>query len=100
VLPRTSVARHAKASGSAEQGELDVSRPFPVGPADEAEFDFSRPFLLDVGRAAVIAEWLRESGYPRCTADVVIAELARPERERSAIGRFAADLLERARWRP
>ena len=100
VLPRSSAARHAKASGSAGQGELDVSRPLPAGPAQEAEFDFSRPFLLDLGRAAVIAESLRESGYRCCTADVVIAELARPERERSPVGRFAVDMLKWARWRP
>ncbi len=36
-------------------------QPFPVGPADEGEFDFSRPFLVDIGRAAVIAEYLRDS---------------------------------------
>jgi hypothetical protein len=53
-----------------------------------------------LGRAAVIAEGLRESGYPECTADVVTAELARPQGERGVIGRFAADQLERAGWRP
>jgi predicted aconitase len=61
---------------------------------------FVAPFLVYVGRAAVIAVWLRESRYPRCTADVVTAELARPERERSVIGRFAADQLKTAGWRP
>jgi predicted nucleic acid-binding protein len=66
----------------------------------EEEFDYSLPFEVDIGRAAVIAEGLRESGYPRCTADIVIAELAKPERERSIIGRFAADQLEKAGWRP
>lgn len=53
-----------------------------------------------MGRAAVIAEALREYGYPRCTADVVVTELTKPQRERSIIGRFAADQLARARWRP
>jgi len=47
-----------------------------------------------------MVEALRESGYPHCTADEVTAELASPERERSIIGRFAADQLQAARWRP
>ena len=65
------------------------------------EFDYGQPFEVDIGRAAVIAEALpREYGYPRCTADVVAAELARPERERGMVGRFAADALEKAGWRP
>jgi hypothetical protein len=68
--------------------------------APEQDFDYGRPFLLDMGRAAVIAEVLRELGYPRCTADVVAAELARPQRERSFIGHFAAEQLARARWQP
>jgi hypothetical protein len=69
-------------------------------PEEEEDFDYGRPFEVDLGRAAVIAEGLRESGYPHCTADVVTAELARPERERGIIGRFAADQLQRAGWRP
>jgi hypothetical protein len=64
------------------------------------EFDFSQPFEVDIGRAAVIAEALREVGYPLCTADVVLAELAKPAHDRSIIGRVAADQLERAGWRP
>jgi len=100
VQPHTSAGRHAKTGGSAEEGEFGFTRPFLAGSAEDGEFDFSRPFLVDIGRAAVIAEWLRESGYPRCTADVVIAELARPERERGAIGRFGASQLARAGWRP
>jgi hypothetical protein len=40
------------------------------------------------------------SGYPRCTAEVVAAGLARPQRERSIIGRFAAGQLAKAGWRP
>ena len=65
------------------------------------EFDYRQPFEVDLGRAAVIAEGLRDSGLARmCTADVVIAELARPGGERGVIGRFAADQLERAGWRP
>jgi hypothetical protein len=79
---------------------LGFSLPFPIGPADDGEFDFSRPFLIDIGRAAVIAEYLRESGYRRSTADLVTEELAKPERERSSIGHFAADQLKRAGWRP
>jgi hypothetical protein len=66
----------------------------------EPDFDYERPLLIDIGRAAVIAEALRECGYPRCTADAVVMELARPQRERSIIGRFAADQLARAGWRP
>ncbi len=82
--PGTSAGRHAKAD---------------CLPEDEA-FDYSQPFEVDLGRAAVIAEALRESGYPHCTADIVAAELAGPEHERSIIGRFAADQLKRAEWRP
>lgn len=66
----------------------------------EQVFDFAKPFDVDLGRAAVIAEVLREHGYQLCTADMVTAELARPDRERTGIGRFAADALERAGWRP
>ncbi len=40
------------------------------------------------------------SGYPRCTAEVVTAELARPQREHSIISRFAASQLAKAGWRP
>ena len=92
--------RHGKTGGPAGEGELSFTGPFPDCPAGEGKFDFGRPFLVDIGRAAVIADWLRESGYPRCTADMVTAELARPGRERSAIGRLAAGLLETAGWRP
>jgi len=42
----------------------------PVDSADEGGFDFSRPFEVDIGRAAVIAEALREYGYPQCTAEM------------------------------
>jgi hypothetical protein len=71
-----------------------------ASPPPEQDFDYGRPFLVDIGRAAVIAEALRQRGYPRCTADVVAAELAMPHRDRSVIGRFATDQLARARWRP
>jgi hypothetical protein len=81
--PGGSRGRHARASWPAEQ-----------------DFDYDRPFLVDIGRAAVIAEALRACGYPRCTADVVAAELAMPQRDRSIIGRFAASQLASARWRP
>jgi hypothetical protein len=64
------------------------------------QFDYRQPFEVDLGRAAVIAEGLRESGYPECTADVVTAELARPQDQRGVIGRFAAGQLEKAGWRP
>jgi hypothetical protein len=67
---------------------------------DQEEFDYGQPFEVDIGRAAVIAEALREYGYPDCTAEVVTAELAKEDRERSSIGRFAADALERYGWRP
>jgi hypothetical protein len=100
VLAHASAGRHGKPDGPAGEGELSFTRPVPDGPAGEGKFDFGRPFLVDVGRAAVIADWLRESGYPCCTADVVIGELARPGRDRGAIGRLAAGLLETAGWRP
>jgi hypothetical protein len=100
AVPAASAGRHAKTGDPGEDAEFGVSQPLPVGSAEEGEFDFSRPFLVDIGRAAVIAEYLREFGYPRCTAEVVTEELAKPERERSSVGRFAADLLQRAGWRP
>ena len=73
-----------------------------TGAGDRAgrEFSFAQPFEIDLGRAAVIAEALRECGYAPCTADVVSAELARPDDQRTVIGRFAASALERAGWRP
>ena len=100
AVAAASAGRHAKTSDCGEDAEFGFSQPFPVGPADEGEFDSSRPFLVDIGRAAIIAEYLRESGYPRCTADVVTEELAKPGRERGSVGRFAADQLKRAGWRP
>ena len=100
VLAHASARRHGKIGGPAGEGDLSFTRPFPDGPAGEGKFDFGRPFLVDIGRAAVIADWLRESGYPRCTADMVTVELARPGRERTAIGRLAAGVLEAAGWRP
>jgi hypothetical protein len=84
ALPPATAGRHAK------PGEL---------PGEEA-FDYRQPFEVDLGRAAVIAEVLRECGYRDCTAAVVTAELARPEHERGIIGRFAAGALERYGWRP
>jgi hypothetical protein len=71
-----------------------------TGDLPAGDFDYSEPFEVDICRAAVIAEALREHGYPHCTADIVTAELARPERERGMVGRFAADALEKAGWRP
>src|SRR5258706_15959059 len=68
AVPAASAGRHAQAGDSGEDAEFGFSQPFPVGPAVEGEFDFSLLFLVDIGRAAVIAEYLRESGYPRCTA--------------------------------
>ncbi len=84
ATPATPAGRHAKASD----------------PPEEEEFDYGQPLEIDIGRAAVIAECLRESGYPRCTADVVAAELARPGHERGIIGRFAAGQLRQAGWLP
>ncbi len=93
-------------------GTSESSAPWPVPPHHSAgdttgaddradrEFDFTRPFQIDLGRAAVIAEALRECGYALCTADTVTAELARPDDQRTVIGRFAASALERAGWRP
>jgi hypothetical protein len=99
----SSRGRHARASPPPEQ-DFDHGPPperdFDHGPPPEQDFDYGRPFLVDIGRAAVIAEALREFGYRTCTADVVVAELAMPQRERTIIGRFAADQLARAGWRP
>jgi hypothetical protein len=64
------------------------------------QFDYGQPFEIDSGRAAVIAEELRANGYPRCFADEVTAELARPLQERSVIGLVAAGMLRSAGWRP
>jgi hypothetical protein len=66
----------------------------------EDGFDYSQSFEVDLGCEAVIAEGRPESGYPLCTADMVTSKLARPKGERGVIGRFAADQLERAGWRP
>ncbi|SRR6266699_4750912 len=100
AAPNASAGRHAKTGDSGEDAAFGFSQRSAIGPAEEGEFDFSRPFLVDIGRAAIIAEYLRESGYPRCTAHVVTEELAKPERERSSVGHFAADQLRRAGWRP
>jgi hypothetical protein len=93
-------------------GMGESSAPWPVPPRHSAgdttgagdraagDFDFARPFEIDLGRAAVIAEVLRECGYASCTADTVIAELAMPGDQRSVIGQFAASALARAGWRP
>jgi hypothetical protein len=75
-----------------------VPAPRQAEPAEEG-FDFARPFLIDLGRAALIAEVLRESGV-FCIADMVVDELAQPDRYRTGIGRFAADALAQAGWRP
>lgn len=83
TLPHSQAGRHAGTGEPAEQG-----------------FDFAGPFEVDLGRAAIIAEVLRDYGYLLCTADMVTAELAKPDRERTSIGRFAADALEKAGWRP
>ena len=71
-----------------------------IGSPEETEFDYLQPFAVDIGRAAIIAEWLRQNGHPACTADVVTAELARPDSERTIIGRFASAQLYQAGWRP
>lgn len=76
--------------------ELELSRV----PAGRRDFDYGQPLELDIGRAALIGEALRECGFTGCTADVVIAELARPDHERGIIGRFAADQLAKAGWQP
>ena len=78
-----------------------VPAPRQAEPAEPAEqgFDFARPFLIDLGRAALIAEVLRETGL-FCIADMVVDELAQPDRDRTGIGRFAADALAQAGWRP
>ena len=71
-----------------------------IGSPGETEFDYFQPFTVDIGQAAVIANWLRENGHPGCTAEVVTNELARPDRDRTIIGRFASAHLYQVRWRP
>ena len=100
AAPNASAGRHARTGDSGKDADFSSRQPLPIGPADEGEFDFSRPFLLDIGRAAVIADYLRQSGYQRCTADLVTEELAKPARERGSIGLLAVGLLRRAGWRP
>jgi len=90
---------HVSAQSAGPLAPPAAGRPAPSGGLP-GEFDFGQPFDIDLGRAAVIAEGLRDSGFPLCTADVVVAELAQPEGERGVIGRFAANQLERAGWRP
>ena len=110
AVPAASAGRHAQAGDSGEDAEFGFSQPFPVGPAVEGEFDFSLLIQVDIGRAAVIAEYLRESGYPRCTAKRgdrgtgetrAGAEQRRALRGRSAEeGRVAAMSLAALRRRP
>lgn len=102
-VPSAPTGRHAKIADSSQTAEPSFRQPSPAEPAEPAEeddFDSGRPFVVDIGRAAIIAEYLRESGYPLCTAEVVTEELAKPERERSGVGHFAVDQLKRAGWRP
>ena len=68
-----------------------------IGWARQSELDHLQPFSVDVGRAATIAGWLRQNGHPACTADIVTAELARPDSERTLVGRFAAAWLYQTR---
>jgi hypothetical protein len=58
--------------------------------------DLNEPVEIDAGHAAVLAEALRAAGYSRCVAADVSAELAKPGRERSYVGRVATSLLKRA----
>ncbi len=68
-----------------------------IDSARQSELDHLQPFVVDVGQAAAIAGWLRRNGHPDCTAAVVTAELARPDGERTVIGRFAAAWLYQLR---
>jgi len=68
-----------------------------IDSARQSELNYLRPFGVDADRAAAIAGWLRRNGHPACTADVVTAELARPDSERTIIGRFAAAWLYQTR---
>ena len=100
VLAHASAARHGKTGGPSGEGELSFTRPFPDGPAGEGKFDFGRRSRSTSAGPLPSRTGCASAGTPRCTADVVTAELARPGRERSAIGRLAAGLLETAGWRP
>jgi hypothetical protein len=64
----------------------------------EEESDYRQQFAVDIGRAAIIADTLRD-GYLQCTADAVTAELARPAPERAVMRRGAADQFDRAACR-
>src|SRR6266852_229291 len=95
AVPAASAGRHG---GPATPVRMPISAP-------ASRFRTGRPWRrssTSAGRswstlaAGVIAEYLRESGYPRCTAEVVTEELAKPGRERSSVGHFAADQLKRA----
>ncbi len=71
--------------------------PVTIDSARHSEFDYLEPFGVDADRAEVIAGWLSRKGHPACTADVVAAELARPDSERTIIGRFASAWLYQTR---
>jgi hypothetical protein len=64
----------------------------------EEESDYSQPFAVGIGRAAIIANTLRD-GYLQCAAEAVTVELAGPGRQRAIIGRVTADQLDRAACR-
>jgi hypothetical protein len=59
------------------------------------DFYFGRPLLAVIGRAVIIAEALRERGYPPRSADAAAAQLARHQGEGGIIGRFAVGRLAR-----
>ena len=77
-----------------------AGKPGNAGGLPGEGFDFGLPFEVDLGRAAIIAEALRECGYPEVTAEAVTSELARPQRERGIIGPFGAGAMQRYGWRP
>jgi len=68
-----------------------------IDSARQSELNYLQPFGVDADPVAAIAGWLRRNGHPACTADVVTAELARPDSGRTIIGRFAAAWLYQTR---
>lgn len=61
------------------------------------EFAYDLPPVTDIGAAAAIEKAQRRPGRPLCVAGV---GLARPHGDGRGVGRLAAGLVARARWRP
>lgn len=62
------------------------------------DFPYGLPLVTDIGPATAIEKAQRAPRRPLCV--VGAAELARPHANGHVIGRLAAGLVARARWRP